>query len=29
MSCYCLKYRKNTGSVSARVSKTNNGKTMI
>ena len=29
MSSYCLKYRKNTDSIDPRVSKTNNGKTMI
>ena len=29
MSSYCIKYRKNTESINARVSKTNNGKTMI
>ena len=29
MSSYCLKWRKNTESINPRVSKTNNGKTMI
>ena len=29
MSCCCLKYRKNTESINPKVSKTNNGKTMI
>ena len=29
MSSYCLKCRKNTESINPRVSKTNNGKTMI
>ena len=29
MSSYCLKCRKNTGSINPRVSKTNNGKTMM
>ena len=29
MSSYCLKRRKNTKSINPRVSKTNNGKTMI
>ena len=29
MSCYCLKCRQNTKSINPRVSKTNNGKTMI
>ena len=29
MSSYCLQCRKNTESINARVSKTNNGKTMI
>ena len=29
MSSYCLKCRKNTESINLRVSKTNNGKTMI
>ena len=29
MSSYCLKRRKNTESINLRVSKTNNGKTMI
>ena len=29
MSCYCLRCRKNTESINPRVSKTNNGKTMI
>ena len=29
MSPYCLKWRKNTESINPRVSKTNNGKTMI
>ena len=29
MSSYCIKYRKNTESINARVSKTNNGKTMV
>ena len=29
MSSYCLRCRKNTESINPRVSKTNNGKTMI
>ena len=29
MSCCCLKCRKNTESINPKVSKTNNGKTMI
>ena len=29
MSSYCLKCRKNTESINPRVSRTNNGKTMI
>ena len=29
MSSYCLKRRKNTKGINPRVSKTNNGKTMI
>ena len=29
MSCYCLRCRKNTESINPRVSKTNNGKTII
>ena len=29
MSSYCLKIRNNTWSINPRVSKTNNGKTMI
>ena len=29
MSSYCFKCRKNTESINRRVSKTNNGKTMI
>ena len=29
MSSYCLKCRKNTKSINQRVSKTNNGKTVI
>ena len=29
MLSYCLKCRKNTGSINPRVSKTNYGKTMI
>ena len=29
MSFYCLKCRKNTESINPRLSKTNNGKTMI
>ena len=29
MSSYCLKCRKNTENINPRVSKTNNGKTMI
>ena len=29
MSSYCLKYRKNTENINPRVSRTNNGKTMI
>ena len=29
MSSYCLKYWKNTGNINPRVSKTNNGKTII
>ena len=29
MPSYCLKWRKNTESINPRVSKTNNGKTMI
>ena len=29
MSTYCLKSKKNTESINPRVSKTNNGKTMI
>ena len=29
MSSYCLKCRKNTESINTRVSRTNNGKTMI
>ena len=29
MSSYCLKWRKNTENINPRVSRTNNGKTMI
>ena len=29
MSTYCLKSKKNTESINPRVSKTNNGKTML
>ena len=29
MSSYCLKCRKNTENINPRVSKTNNGKTMM
>ena len=29
MSSYCLKYKKNTGSINPRVSKTSNGKMII